>query len=198
MEKIGYIYKNNLVLAYGLNSIDRLKNIEIKYGYRDIVEERNDVIQPICSGVIITKDNKILIVNKNKKSIGVKSPEKGKTLLFVGGHLDISDSSNTNLQTFVNGMKREIVEEIGLKVKDIEISKPILIYTPTSEKSAKHLGIIFPIIIQNSIDVTFTEGQCKFVDVDSLDKITNFESWSEIVLNKIIRKAYKTEMQQLF
>ena len=196
MEKIGYIYKSNLLLAYGLNSIDRLKNVEIKYGYRDVVEERNDVIQPICSGVIITKDNKILIVNKNKKSIGVKSPEKNKTLLHVGGHLDISDRSNSNFQTFVKGMKREMAEELGLKVKDVEINKPILTYTPVSEKSAKHIGIIFPIIIQNAFDITFVDGHCKFVDIDSLHKITNFESWSEIILNKIVRKTYKTEMHQ--
>ncbi len=195
MEKIGYIDKGSLILTSGLNSIDRLKNIEIHYGYRDIVEERKDVVQPVCAGVIITKDNQILIINKNSKSTGKISPEKDKTLLYVGGHLDISDMSNSNTQTFTNGMKREIAEELGLEVKDAETNNPILTYTPISEKSAKHLGVIFPIVIEKSFDTTFTDGKCKFVEIDSLENITNFESWSEIILNEIVRKYYISERQ---
>ena len=188
MEKIGYINKNNLNLANGLNSIDVLKEIEIQYESRDIVENQNDTVQPVCAGIIITKNNQILIINKNSKSTGNKSPEKDKTLLYIGGHLDITDTSKSNLQTFANGMKREIEEELGLKIDINSVQTPILTYTPISEKSAKHLGIIFPIIIENSFDTTFTDGKCKFVDIDSLDNITNFESWSEIILKEIIYK----------
>ena len=195
MEKIGYIDTSNLILTSGLNSIDRLKDIEIQYGYRDIVEDRIDVVQPVCAGVIITKDNQILIINKSSKSTGKISPEKNKTLIYVGGHLDIFDNSNSNIQTFTNGMKREILEELGFEVKDIGINNPILTYTPISEKSAKHLGVIFPIVIEKSFDTTFTDGKCKFVDIESLDHITNFESWSEIILNEIVRKAIISERQ---
>ena len=195
MEKIGYIDKGSLVLTSGLNSIDRLTDIEIQYGYRNVVEDRSDVIQPICAGVIITKDNQILIINKNSKSTGKISPEKDKTLLYVGGHLDISDMSNSNIQTFINGMKREIAEELGIDVRSVETNNAILTYTPISEKSEKHLGVIFPIIIENSFDTTFTDGKCKFVNIDSLNKITNFESWSEIILSEIVRKGYSIERQ---
>ena len=188
MEKIGYINKNNLNLANGLNSIDVLKEIEIQYESRDIVENQNDTVQPVCAGIIITKNNQILIINKNSKSTGNKSPEKDKTLLYIGGHLDITDTSKSNLQTFANGMKREIEEELGLKIDINSVQTPILTYTPISEKSAKHLGILFPIIIENSFDTTFTDGKCKFVDIDSLDNITNFESWSEIILKEIVYK----------
>ena len=188
MEKIGYINKNNLNLANGLNSIDVLKEIEIQYESRDIVENQNDTVQPVCAGIIITKNNQILIINKNSKSTGNKSPEKDKTLLYIGGHLDITDTSKSNLQTFANGMKREIEEELGLKIDINSVQTPILTYTPISEKSAKHLGILFPIIIENSFDTTFTDGKCKFVDIDSLDNITNFEPWSEIILKETIYK----------
>ena len=136
-----------------------------------------------------------MIINKNSKSTGKISPEKNKTLLYVGGHLDISDMSYSNIQTFTNGMKREIAEELGLEVKDVETNNPILTYTPISEKSAKHLGVIFPIVIEKSFDTTFTDGKCKFVDIDSLNNITNFESWSEIILNEIVRKVIISERQ---
>lgn len=188
MEKIGYIEKSKINLLNGLNSIDELKNIEIKYDSRDIVEESSDCIQFICAGVILTKDNRILIVNKSKKSTSSHSPEKDKTLLYVGGHLDIADSSKNNLQTFVAGMKREILEETGYDIKDNNIHNPILTYTSTTEKSAKHLGIIFPIVIGNCFNIAFTDGKCKFIDIDNLKEIENFESWSEIILDEIVAK----------
>lgn len=189
MEKIGYIEKENITLKNGLNSIDRLKDVEIHYEYRDIVEKRLDVVQPVCAGVIITNDNKILIINKNSESTGKKDPEKDKTLLYVGGHLDISDFSKSNIETFINGMKREVLEELDYEIKDFEISNPILTYTPTSEVSAKHFGVIFPIKIEKPFDTTFTDGKCSFVDISSLHNITNFESWSEIILSEIIKKV---------
>ena len=37
MEKIGYINKGNLNLTSGLNSIDRLKDIEINYKKEEVV-----------------------------------------------------------------------------------------------------------------------------------------------------------------
>ncbi|MBR4998825.1 MAG: NUDIX domain-containing protein [Clostridia bacterium] len=192
MEKIGYIGKNNLTLTNGLNSIDRLKNIEIQYGNRNMVEERSDFVQPICAGVIITNENQILIVNKNIKSTGVKSPEKDKTLLYIGGHLDELDFSNNNYETFINGMKREIFEELGLEIDNAKIKQPILTYTPTTEKSAKHLGIIFPIVIDAPFETTFTDGKCKFVKIDDLNKIENFESWSQIILKELFQKSHST------
>ena len=188
MEKIGYIDKSNLILTSGLNSIDRLKDIEIQYGYRDIIEDRIDVVQPVCAGVIITKDNQILIINKSSKSTGKISPEKNKTLLYIGGHLDICDNSNSNIQSFTHGMKREIIEEIELTIQDSQICTPIVVYTPTNEKSERHLGIIFPVFIENSFDTAFTDGKCKFISIDNLNKIKNFESWSNIIFKEIIQK----------
>ena len=90
-------------------------------------------------------------------------------------------------------MKREVLEELGLEAIDIDINEPILTYTPTSEKSSKHLGVIFPIVISNKFDTNFTDGKCKFVDIDSLDNITNFESWSEIILNEVVAKYNELE-----
>jgi len=188
MEKIGFIEKEKISLRDGFNSIDRLKNVEIKYADRDLVEERNDVVQLICAGVIMTTDNQILIVNKSKESTGEQSPERNKTLLYIGGHLDISDNSESNMQTFKAGLKREIIEEIGLNIKDDEICSPFVTYTSTPEKSAKHLGIIFPVVIEKSFDVSFIDGKSKFVNISGLSEVENFGSWSEIVLEEIVQK----------
>jgi len=190
METVGYIKKNKINVKNGLNDFEILKNIEILYGSRDEIEDNCDCIQFICAGVIITRDNRILIVNKSKKSTSSHSPEKDKTLLYVGGHLDFADKDNSNLQTFINGMKREILEETGYNVTDVNIN-PILIYAPTNDKSAKHLAIIFPIIIDSGFDNNFSDGKCKFVDIATLKQKNNLESWSEIIAEEFVIRYIK-------
>ena len=193
MEKIGYIEKDKIGLQNGVNSVQSIIAANILFDYRSLVEEREGVVQPICAGVILTKNNQILIVNKTSKSTGKKSPEKNKTLLYVGGHLDDADIKENNLQSFCSGMKREIAEELGMIVDDNNIYNPIVTYSPISEKSAKHFGIIFPIVIEKSFDTTFTDGKCRFVDIENLNNITNFESWSEIILNEVVKKITISE-----
>ncbi|MBO5394309.1 MAG: hypothetical protein J6A28_00170 [Clostridia bacterium] len=197
MEKIGYIDKSKLALLSGLNSSSQLNDVELKYENRDIIEQRNDVVQPICAGVMMTKDNKILVVNKKAKATGEKSPEKGKSLLYIGGHLDIADRAEANFQTFSLGMRREIEEEMGFALtnENASLKSPIVLYTPLTEKSARHLGVIFPVIIERSFDTTFTDGKCKFVDINVLSEIDNFEAWSEIILKEIVEKMQSAYSQ---
>jgi len=185
MEKIGYINKKELNLISGKNSLESILT-EIKFDEREIVEQFNHVVQPICAGTIITKTGKVLIVNKATKSTGKVSPEKNKTLLYVGGHLDSEDYTGCVYEALVHGMRREILEELGYKVKMEEIGKPIVVYTTITEKSAKHMGIIFQIIIEKEFDTNFTDGKCRFVKIEELNDIKNFESWSEIIFKEMI------------
>jgi len=192
MEKVGYINKDILGLNEGLNSKIKLNGVTILYDDREILEQRNDVVQPICAGVIMTKDNKVLVLNKNSKATGINSPEKDKSLLYIGGHLDAVDGAQTNLISCANGMVREIAEETGVEISIEEgsLSRAILTYTPTSEKSARHFGVIFPVVIEKAFDTTFTDGKCRFVDIESLSQIKNFESWSEIIKKELVDKTY--------
>jgi len=84
---------------------------------------------------------------------------------------------------------RNICMRINQHKKDI--FNPIVTYT-SSDKSAKHLGVIFPVIIESSLNASFSDGKCKFVNIDSLKNIDSFESWSEIILDEIIN-IYKDE-----
>ena len=188
MEKIGYFEKRFANLQEGLNPYDKLEKIKINFDDRNTVEERNDVIQLVCAGVILTKNNQVMVINKTKNVTGNTSPEKNKTLLYVGGHLDILDFSKSNLETFTNGMKREILEELSLTIENSNIKFPIITYTPFNEKSAKHIGVIFPVVIDSPFETTFTDGKCHFVEISKLTNIKNFESWSQIILREIIQK----------
>ena len=183
MEKIGYILKNNLKLSFGQNDIDNIRG-DIKFGYRDKVEERDDVVQIICSGTIFT-DKQVLMLEKSKKATGENSSEQGKTLLYIGGHLDEIDNATDFITTLKNGMKREIFEELNYFVDDHNIGMPLVVYTPVNSKSQRHLGVIFPVKINEKFNADFTDGKCKFVDIDKVENITNLEEWSKIISKEL-------------
>ena len=182
MEKIGYIKKCDLTLNDGINNISMLRNTPIRYGYRTYIETRTDVIQPVCAGVILTQNDKILTFKKHSKKTSLNSPERDKTLLYIGGHIDLEDSEQTNEQTFINGLKREITEELGIQINDNAIAQPVVTYTPSTDKSARHFGVIYPVILEKVIDLDFADGTCQFVDIDALSKMPEFEGWSRLIL----------------
>ena len=188
-EKIGYIPMEKLNLKSGLNKIN-LDNSSILFGDREFVEQLKSFVQPICAAMILTKNGKILTVNKTAKSTGKISPEKDKTLLYVGGHLDISDENDDLFETFKSGMKREVLEELNLKISDKQIKNPVVVYTPTSTKSSRHMGIIFPVVVEKAFETSFTDGQCKFADLKDVAKIENLEDWSKIAFKEISKNGF--------
>ncbi len=194
MEKIGYFNVAKSNIKSGLNKLEDLC-IELNFGDRDVVEAMDGVVQPICAGCILTASGKILVVNKSAKSTGEISPEKDKSLLYVGGHLDKEDFIDQSFHdTFLQGMQREIFEELGIKVNTK--FKPLVVYTPITEKSQKHVGIIFPIILEKEFEPKFTDGKTKFIEFSQLSEIRNFESWSNIIARELIQNKICEEKER--
>lgn len=189
-ELIGYFYKESLNLQLGLNDLEKLKQSKILFAERWFVEELLTCVQPVCAAMIVTKTGKILAVNKSSKSTGKFSPEKDKTLLYVGGHLDISDEKDDIFETFKSGLKREVHEELCLNLSDKLIKNPVVVYTPTGAKSSIHMGIIFPVVLEKELETSFTDGKCKFVDIKEVSKIDNLEEWSKIAFKEISKNNF--------
>ena len=189
MENIAFVKKEKLNLKNGLNSLGQFENVKVQFGNRDHVEKLNDCVQPVCAGILLTTNNKILVLKKTSKSTGKVSQEKNKSLLYVGGHLDKTDTNSSNLKMFENGMKREILEELGLILPEISITNPYVVYSPTTEKSAKHIGIIFPIVVEE-FTPEFADGKAKFMDINDAKNLNNLEEWSKILLENLTRDKY--------
>ena len=188
MEKIGFISKENLILDTGINLIDKLLDVNISYDDRDLVEKRNDLLQPVCAAFMTTKNGKVFALNKYDKVAGERSPELGKTLLYIGGHLDESDETTFNIEIFKNGMKREILEELNYMLDEKNIYEPLVVYTPNTEKSSRHFGIIFKVMLEHELDLICTDGVCRFVDIDELKNIENIDSWSQLIIENIFKE----------
>ncbi len=187
MERIGYIDKKSINLKNGINPFKEIEYASLEFDNRAFVEEKQSFVQPICAGVLFTEDGQVLTISKTNGATGEISPEKGKTLLYVGGHLDEVDYiKGNNLQTFFEGMKREIKEELNFEITTS--LSPIVVYTPDNSKSAKHLGIIFPVIIQSKCISSFADGNCKFLQIKELKQIKNFEAWSKLIIAEIFEE----------
>ena len=199
MEKIGYVNRSELVLKEGLNEFSSIQSglQHIQYELRNKVEDDASLIQPIAIAVITSQDGgKIFCVKKTSKSTEKTSPEMGKTLLYVGGHMRREDNSskcNDSLDILRNTLERELFEELGVSIAIDKNQIPFVIYTPDNEKSKKHLAIGWKISVDEDIkfrldsyELVQKKGKSRSGSFISLNDITNpdltFESWSRTIL----------------
>src|SRR5699024_2919518 len=153
MERIGYFEKSEalkeVLLSKKVFESTQLENVlsPIKFDLREKVEENFEFLQPIPIAIITNMDkNKILVIKKNKNAVSESSHERDKILLYIGGHSRYEDTTEVTSHDFVSicksTLKREIKEEIGISIA-LNGIQPFYIYTPSNERSEKHLAVCF-------------------------------------------------------
>lgn len=189
MEKIGFYYKAAIKLQTGISDINICDKHVLHFDYRDKVEEMDNAVQPVCAGILLTKSGKVLMVNKSVKDLGKTSPEKRKTLLHVGGHLEQKDKDYSNTMALLNGTRREIKEELGI---DIYMNceaylKSYAIYQPINLQLSKHFGAMHTILLEEEFEPKFTDGRAQFIEIDKAKQIPNLEDWSKYIIDEITK-----------
>lgn len=202
MEKIGYIERSKLALSNGLIDYETIKDSleKVNYDLRKSVESNKDYIQPIAIAIIISEDeNSILCVKKTKKSTDVSSPEFGQTLLYVGGHMRLEDSTvscKCFADILANTLERELFEELGISVSINKKSKPYVIYDSTEESSKKHLAVGWVVKLGeetklrlDSYELVQKRGKSKSGTFIPFGNVTeedmSLEAWSKYILLEI-------------
>lgn len=204
-EKIGYFKTNEIDFDLGSTfsfSSAKLKDLNLNFDARHRVEDNDNFIQPIPILVIKEKQgNRAFVVRKNKKRTSKESPETGKTLLYLGGHIRKEDMYHSKEKDLLSISKytlsREVKEEIGI---DYHPSKneinPLCLWVRNNNRSKKHLAICFVLtadldLLKVNLDVNefVTTGNTKsgkVFDVVELAKNENeFEDWSKLILAKL-------------
>ncbi len=200
VEKIGYFDSSlKKEFAHGINPTSLIFKEEIRFGNRDIIEE-SDYIQPIPIAVITNLEkSKILVLKKNTKRTTRNSPERDKLLVYLGGHLREEDFIDKSLEKAINrGLHREIEEEINESVS-VNGSDSFLIYTPTSEKSNKHVAICHVITLDldnktfnpTSEEFIMKKGRSlsgRILKINELkEEFYDMEDWSKIILLEVFK-----------
>jgi len=207
IEKIGIVEKNDkLSKLLGDGGIFDFSDVHKSLGRldfraRDEAEELSTHIQPIPIAMIVNKQkDKVLIVKKNHMAVTDDSPEKGKSLVYVGGHTRYEDSTEIMDHNFLeicrSTLKREVKEEIGISVALNDIT-PFVVYATDTEKSKKHLGICF--VVEQDIDelrlkldsseLVQKKGTSKSGSFLTLDEVRNeeLESWSKQLIDHFLK-----------
>lgn len=199
IEKIGYFDSDiKDELTNGIIDYKRIiKNQILNFDNRDIVEKSN-FIQPIPIAVITNKEkDKILVVKKNNNRTAKDSPERGRLLVYLGGHLREEDYLDKNLEKAIsNGLHRELDEELNESIS-VEKSEKFLIYTPYNIKSEKHLAICHIVILDldkrkfklAEDEFIQKKGKTKHGEVVNVKDLINdydeMEDWSKTILKEI-------------
>ncbi len=214
MERIGFFKKTDELMGI-LNQksfflYDELKQQfdtnQIAFDYREDVEKQDSLLQPIPIAVITNTKNRVLVVKKSNISSSEKSPEKDRVLPYVGGHTRREDIIPGKKEDFLDicktTLKREIQEEIGISVS-LDNIIPDIIYTPTVEKSKKHLAICFRVTVEEDTklrldaeELVQKKGVSKSGRFLTTEELNNepLEDWGKMIM----KKYFKIEQYTLF
>lgn len=214
MERIGFFKKTDELMGI-LNQksfflYDELKQQfdtnQIAFDYREDVEKQDSLLQPIPIAVITNTKNRVLVVKKSNISSSEKSPEKDRVLPYVGGHTRREDIIPGKKEDFLDicktTLKREIQEEIGISVS-LDNIIPNIIYTPTVEKSKKHLAICFRVTVEEDTklrldaeELVQKKGVSKSGRFLTTEELNNepLEDWGKMIM----KKYFKIEQYTLF
>lgn len=214
VENIGYIPISDLSDFLDKSQFDydeiKHKNISLKYDMRDKVELDSGKIQPIPIVSITNKNrDRLLVLKKRDDSLGSKSPEKNKTLVYAGGHVRKEDNVDGDREDFLaiikTALMREIYEELGLSFSPVE-NNPFLIWVKDNPRSRQHIAICF--VIETDLEnmalkfdnrefIQKTSGSKsgKIIPLNELEKDT-IESWGRIILESIFNISIEAKQDE--
>lgn len=216
VERIGYVTQKQLTSisseVFRYSEYPKMDKLTLNFERRDMVENNDNMVQPIPIAVITNIERSKILVAKKNKSAGSqtnsKSPERNKILVYFGGHIREEDSIDTNqlLKTAKYALQRELKEELGIDYTPPESdSDPLCIWDKRNARSGQHLAMCFLIEVDfDTLKVKLdknefiTSGNTKsgsVMDVKDLFKIySKSEEWSRAILREIF--DYKSLSQR--
>ncbi|AEH50530.1 NUDIX domain-containing protein [Pseudothermotoga thermarum] len=156
-----------------------VKNLITRFGTfidRDLVEN-DESFRQVIPYVIMKQDGKFLVLRRTNKQ-GEKRLHN-KISLGVGGHINHNDGKDPWL-AFLNGMQREIEEEVKAKILDLKYFG--VINDLSSSVSRVHVGIAFiaDVLFEKLNEPEMFEySWCALEDLEKL--LQEMEGWSYIV-----------------
>lgn len=199
-EKIAYIAKEDLQINFQSKFTPKISFLpEITFGFleRSIIEDDLNKVQIVAVAAIIDKKtNRIFRIKKKKELTPGDTPEADRHLFYISGHVRKEDQFKKNINLLDMAkycIERELKEEIGISA-NVDKDDLLLIWDTDIIKSSKHLAIVFPYFVDESLftpRINITEFEIDkssgiFVSIND-NEIENMEFWSQVIVNHYIR-----------
>lgn len=107
---------------------------------RDRAEQDDGYVQ-LISYCVIASGPRILCLERSADSS--RTELKSKWTSMFGGHVDEEDRLQNSWQAVINGVKREIKEELGIHINGHTPHFAGLAIDPTNQTGRLHIGVIF-------------------------------------------------------
>lgn len=160
---------------------DDINRLETEFLERAAAEKDFSKKQLIPYAVLFNEDGKLFTYRRRgseKRLSGIQS-------IGIGGHVNDKDAGNTVFEKLVNGMIREIQEEVGLALTQSQIQLLGMINEDETEVGYCHIGIVFKVQLTNetmSFDSEIADAM--WSNPKNLE-LSNFELWSRLALKLI-------------
>lgn len=190
---------NELVEGVGLDASS------LEFGARTEVEADDSKVQFIPILVLMSADRtQVAVFRKRDKSVSDDSPEKRKTLPYIGGHIRQEDhlpDMTTFLEVALATLRREVEEEINLVIVPDE-SEAFCIWDRLSgnRKSARHVAVCFTATVNpdatrlrlDDYELVVKGARTKsgrFISIDELAAEDELEAWGMAILEKVFERT---------
>lgn len=160
------------------SNVEQIDSLEYTFIDRQKAESDFDHKQIIPYALIFNQKGEVL----HYKRCGSEKRLSGLYSAGIGGHLNDLDKGDSLYGRIVNGLKREVCEEIGVEVTESQVTMLGMINEDVTKVGLCHLGIVFRIDIDDSA-LTFESevGEPKWRTPDGLN-LNEFELWSGLAL----------------
>lgn len=162
-----------------------LKFFEFKTRY--IMEEDPSYKQIIPYVVIVNEKNEILTYQRSAK--GGENRLHNMYSIGVGGHLDENKENQheTGMEVYLDGMIREVEEEIGIKTNRDDFQIKATIYDDSNAVGKVHFGVVSFLRVDSKefmhdgeMDVLINR---EFLSLEELsNRHDSLENWSKIIV----------------
>lgn len=208
MERIAAFPKRGLQDAFGGHSVVPLgtleaARLEVAFEMRPLVEEGSGLVQPVVVAVLTNRSrDEVAVFSKASQSLGQESPEAGRQLLYLGGHVRQDDSFARSFDDlrgiFASTLARELGEELGVSLP-VTREEPFCIWDHDGPlRSRRHVAIVFvcevdfkvfePKLDRWEYGAEGLEERFRAVPVDEVNRDT-IEAWGMTILDRVFGRG---------
>jgi predicted NUDIX family phosphoesterase len=190
-EVVSELLKNGFTDGKGVAAdlfIKVLESEQLSFLERKIAEINEDFKQLIPYCVLQNREGKIFSYQRTKFS--GEQRLLGKKSIGIGGHINPIDGKAADKEAYLNGLDRELKEEVGF-VPDYQYTFLVgFLYDDSDKVGRVHLGIVHQVLVDSPIepkDLALSEGVWLSKEELAQD-IDSYENWSKFLINFINSK----------